>query len=299
VCGRHTHASTLELARKNGILTAFGFSVVRHNGVEKMVATGGLFLLFLVSSRYDFRPTYSRSVRDCRISIFGLKASSSSEEPRRQTNWENNLSLLKRFKEREGHCNVPRSHREDGAPLGRWVATQRYTKSLDSDRIQSLEEVGLLWNGFQSNQQRYFIKWEEHLALLEKFLIREGHCNAPASHKEEGFNLGSWVVTQRILHKKGKLHPDRQKRLEEIGFVIQPRSLRTWQESFLILETYKTREGDCKVPFKHKEDGANLGAWVATQRSVHKKGKLDPQRQLSLEEIGFVLEMQRGPRLKK
>jgi hypothetical protein len=206
------------------------------------------------------------------------------------SNWENNLSLLKRFKKREGHCNVPRSHKEDGAPLGKWVATQRQPgKPLDQDKIQSLEEVGLLWDGLTSYQQRNDVQWEERLSLLQKFRIREGHCNAPTGHKEEGVNLGAWVVTQRLLISDGRQHPHRQKRLDEIGFVSQfSYRRRAWEEIFLLLETYKTREGHCNVPGKHKEEGVNLGSWVSSQRLSQKRGVLDPERELSLEEIGFV-----------
>jgi hypothetical protein len=134
--------------------------------------------------------------------------------------WVRNLSLLKRYKEREGHCNVPRSHREDGAPLGRWVATQRSQKTLDQDRRQRLEEVGLLMDGFLSYQQRKDMRWEEGLSILETFRSREGHCNPPYAHKEEGYNLGSWVTTQRGLKNKGRLVPERERSLEKIGFVF-------------------------------------------------------------------------------
>ena len=216
------------------------------------------------------------------------------------SNWESNLSLLKQFKKREGHCNVPRSHEEDGAPLGRWVATQRHRKTLNQERMKSLEKVGLLWDGFLSNQQRYEVEWEKRLSVLEKFRDREGHCNVPLQHKEEGVNLGSWVGTQRQAFKHGKLQPHRQERLEAAGFVVKPnfRQARTWEESFLLLGIYKTREGHCNVPMKYKEDGANLGTWIANQRTLKKKGTLAPERELALEEIGFVFEIPRGRKLK-
>jgi len=46
-----------------------------------------------------------------------------------------------------------------------------------------------------------------------------GNTNAPASYMTtEGYRLGYWQTTQRGNYKKGKLSPDRIKRLEEIGF---------------------------------------------------------------------------------
>jgi hypothetical protein len=64
--------------------------------------------------------------------------------------WEEILPLMKEFKKREGHCNVPRSHKEDGASLGAWVNSQRRAKKmgkLDADRERRLEEVGPEWSG--------------------------------------------------------------------------------------------------------------------------------------------------------
>jgi hypothetical protein len=55
-------------------------------------------------------------------------------------------------------------------------------------------------------------------SILQQFRKREGHCNVPHSHTEDGANLGTWMNTQRQLNRKEKLDPERQKRLEKIGF---------------------------------------------------------------------------------
>jgi hypothetical protein len=41
----------------------------------------------------------------------------------------------------------------------------------------------------------------------------------------------------------------------------------------------------------HTEDGIKLGQWVATQRHLKTKEKLDPDRQKILEEIGIHWEL--------
>ena len=51
----------------------------------------------------------------------------------------------------------------------------------------------------------------------EAYHKREGHCDVPKSHKEGGENLGLWVADQRTASKKGKLDPERTRRLEAIG----------------------------------------------------------------------------------
>jgi hypothetical protein len=198
--------------------------------------------------------------------------------------WEDMLSLLKNFKKREGHCNVPHSHTEDGANLGTWVSRQRHLKTkekLNPDRQKRLEEIDFEWVCVLPSAT-----WDETHDLLKQFNAREGHCDVPQSHIESGINLGRWVKDQRQLKKKEKLDPDREKRLEATGFEwVLPSP--SWDKMFALLQQFKTREGHCSVAMRHTEDGIKLGVWVGNQRQLKRKQKLDPDREKRLEEIGF------------
>ena len=197
--------------------------------------------------------------------------------------WEKMFALLNDFKKREGHCNVPRSHKEDGENLGMWLRTQRKAKKagkLDQIRKKQLEEVGVVWDVSSD-------RWEKMFALLNEFKKREGHCNVPDSHKEDGENLGVWLSTQRKAKKAGKLDMIRKKQLEEVGVVWDMYSHR-WEKMFALLNNFKKREGHCNVPRSHKEDGENLGLWLSRQRKAKKAGKLDTIRKKQLEEVGVV-----------
>ena len=70
-----------------------------------------------------------------------------------------------------------------------WLSTQRTCKKageLDMIRKKQLEEVGVVWDVISG-------QWEKMFALLNDFKKREGHCNVPYSHKEDGENLGWWL----------------------------------------------------------------------------------------------------------
>jgi hypothetical protein len=199
-----------------------------------------------------------------------------------QLQWEEKYLLLKRFQEREGHCNVPQLHTEDGSNLGTWLGYQRQLnrkKKLDPDRQKRIEEIGIAWALPSAT-------WDEMYALLKQFKTREGHCSVPSLHTEDGANLGTWVAYQRQLKKKEKLDPDRETQLLEISFEWGLASA-TWDEMYALLKQFKKREGDCIVPSLHTEDGSNLGTWVASQRQLKKKEKLNPDRETQLLEIGF------------
>ena len=65
--------------------------------------------------------------------------------------WERHFALLEQYCEREGHCDVPRSHEEDEVKLGVWVDIQRQVRKgkqgvLGADRIERLDNLGIRWS---------------------------------------------------------------------------------------------------------------------------------------------------------
>ena len=62
--------------------------------------------------------------------------------------WDENIKLLRKYKNREGHCNVPKKCKVDGKNLGTWLSDQRYYKkrgTLDTKKEMQLEELGVIW----------------------------------------------------------------------------------------------------------------------------------------------------------
>jgi len=162
------------------------------------------------------------------------------------TDWETGFSYLKRYNRREGHCVVPQGHKENGYRLGSWVSAQRLKKDrLSPERRQRLDELGFVWDALEAS-------WDEGFAHLKLYKEREDHCRVPRGHKENGFPLDQWISVQRA--KKDKLLPERRQRLDELGFVWDAREA-AWEEGFRHLKLYKEREGHCRVPVSHQENG--------------------------------------------
>jgi hypothetical protein len=191
--------------------------------------------------------------------------------------WEQGFNCLKAFQKRETHCRVPRDHKEDNLPLGQWVSVQRANKEkMSLERRRRLDDIGFVWDALQSD-------WEEGFHNLQKYKNREGHCLVPQRHKEDNFPLGQWVSVQRA--NKEKMSLERRRRLDDIGFVWD--TLQSdWEEGFHNLKKYKNREGHCLVPQRHKEDNFPLGQWVSRQRQ--KRSHLLIGRRERLESLGFV-----------
>jgi len=131
----------------------------------------------------------------------------------RRGSWEEGVSVLKRFVDREGHARVPSNHLEDGFKLGMWVRVRRLafeSGKLDRERQRELENLpGWVWNVMDA-------QWEERFAKLKRFVDREGHARVPKMHLEDGFGLANWTTRQRKAFRTGILDRERVERLEAL-----------------------------------------------------------------------------------
>jgi hypothetical protein len=93
-----------------------------------------------------------------------------------EADWEAGVSRLKLYRNREGHCCVPQSHKENGFRLGQWVSVQRQTReTMSKDRRQRLDELGFVWDQLE-------VDWERGFSYLKGYKERVGDCRVPRSH---------------------------------------------------------------------------------------------------------------------
>ncbi len=179
--------------------------------------------------------------------------------------WENKFEVrwlfgfdkLVKFKAREGHCDIPMSHVEEDYKLGSWVSNQRSKRSiLTAEQIVKLDAAGFVWDVWTTG-------WGHGYSKLKQFFQREGHSRVPRNHMEDDYRLGSWVSNQRT--KRSMLTLDMKTELDALGFVWNKIEY-AWDEGFNHLQSFKEREGHCRVPNKHFEGSYSLGAWVSFQR---------------------------------
>jgi hypothetical protein len=131
----------------------------------------------------------------------------------RDQKWQDGLSKLKAYKEREGHCRVPYGFKTaDGFRLGKWTSSQRHGRDkLSPGRRQILDDLGFVWDPFKKD-------WEDGLGQLRAYKKREGHCRVPFYFTtEDGYLLGRWVGNQR--QNKDKMSAEFRRQLDEVGFV--------------------------------------------------------------------------------
>ena len=193
---------------------------------------------------------------------------------RDRCSWKESFAALEQFKAREGHCNVPRGKVKGAVNLSRWVRAQRTKQhKLSDNRRRLLDSIGFIWN----LRDR---AWEEGYSRLVKFRLREGHSCVPQYHIEGAFRLGQWVSLPRRRQKK--LHTERRRRLDSVGFVWNPRQAH-WEDMFARLRDYRIKHGDCDVSSRHPDN--LLACWVVCQRS--KKYRLSDERRNRLTLLGL------------
>lgn len=201
----------------------------------------------------------------------------------RDHRWEMMFSRLEDFYKTFGHSQVPQKWAKD-KQLANWITVQRRTYSqnkMRQDRERKLNSLSFVW----SIQERYDSQWEEFFQRLVSFQQKHGHCRVPTKHEK----LVSWIERQRIARKKQLLPEEREKRLEEVGFIWSSDNIKkkSWEDKYRQLKAFRLKHGHSFVPVNYKENKP-LGTWVASQRWLEAKGKLSATKKKKLDQLGFV-----------
>jgi hypothetical protein len=198
--------------------------------------------------------------------------------------WEEGFAHLVAYATQHGHTHIPREYEADGYRLGNWASSQRAARTrstLSSERAIRLEAVPN-WSWVIRDE-----KWERGLARLLAYAEQHGHTLVPQKHIDQtGFNLGTWVSTQRMRHSKGILTADRTAQLAAVpGWSWDP-TADQWENGFARLLAYVEQEGHALVPQKHiDETEFRLGIWVLTQRRRMVKEAISDKQAKRLEDL--------------
>lgn len=219
--------------------------------------------------------------RNQRLKDIGLVISYSNK-------WEMRFEQLRRWKQANGHTDVPISTPQ----LGIWVLNQRFNLTeMPQERIDALDNIGFIWN--YSTKTTDDKKWEAKFALLKDYIAEHGTPNVPKSNEP----LSCWVRKQRYeyskFRNKKKAHINRQRieKLNEVGFQFRLRGdLIPWGVHFEELKQYKAEHDNFVIPRNHPR----LGSWSVYQKAQYKhfaegkKSTLDQFKVEKLISIGFL-----------
>lgn len=125
--------------------------------------------------------------------------------------WQERFDSLRRYKEQNGHCNVPRD-RADLAGLYWWVNKQRCQfKKLSEVQRDLLLEVEV------TPAEDMGERWAERCNELRAYKDQLGDVNIRLPNP-----LGKWCDNQRRYYKQGMLSDERAEQLRDLGFDFDP-----------------------------------------------------------------------------
>lgn len=137
--------------------------------------------------------------------------------------------------------------------------------------------------------------WETGLDFLRRYVASNGDAQISVDYETvEGFRLGRWVNTQRVWRRSGRLSQDRTDRLDELGFVWEPKSVaqrdreRRDEVMLLWLEDFVSAHGHADVPTNLVlTDGTNVGSWIKLVRREYVTTRIRPELVNTLSALGF------------
>ena len=212
--------------------------------------------------------------------------------------WDLMYGYAKQYYEQHGNLEVPVKYQtEEGYGLGRWLLTQRRVYAgekygvLGEERIQRLNRIGMIWEGYRD------LSWARYYKEAKKYYEEHGNLNTTVNEvTDSGTRLGAWICQLRTYQKSGiqkaYLTEERVRALDKIGMIWDvPDYL--WEENFAECLKYYRTHGNLDIPNAYcSPKGLKLGGWLRRQRLLRKGKtngtKLTQEQVARLNSIGMV-----------
>lgn len=208
-----------------------------------------------------------------------LNISISTSKKTLNETWMDSYALLKKIYIEKGTCTVP--HTKEYKSLYRFVQTQRQNyknNKLDKSKISLLKKIDFC---FDSRLE----KWLSMYNLACNYYSIHNNLNINPNDLEYK-SLYTWLVSNRIKFKNGKLTEFQIKKLNELNFdFLNDAISKQWLNYFYKAKKIYIDSGHCSInPYEHSN---KLFLWALEQVSNFKKGKLSIKQLNYLSEIEF------------
>lgn len=171
---------------------------------------------------------------------------------------------------------------------------------IANEHFQVTDEVNDCIALFDKLNDTLIASWDYMYAEARKYYLKNGNLEIPKRFKtDEGYSLGSWLITQRRVfagHINGTLTKERIAKLNKIGMNWENRRDGLWNKYFKAAKKYYSTHKNLNVPSLYtSDDGVLLGAWISRLRTARKNGFdsrfLTEERIKALNELGMIWEV--------
>lgn len=189
--------------------------------------------------------------------------------------WLKQFERCKNFWQQNNRLPSEYSKDLDEKCLGYWLV---YHRSARKEGRLSLERIQAIDDAFPSFRWTNDSVWHEKLLACKHFRFANKKYPTTDSEDPEEAMLSRWLTQQKVFRKNGRLtkerldainatFPDFQWTKDDIWFDNLHACVNFYQQ-------HKKYPNQCSIYTLEKR----LGLWMATQKSLHKRGKLLPQR---------------------
>ncbi|MBE6550993.1 MAG: hypothetical protein E7665_02535 [Ruminococcaceae bacterium] len=160
------------------------------------------------------------------------------------------------------------------------IATTYYRSlGLDNEIVTEhfkvIDEVRDCIDLFDKLNSTLTASWDLMFEQAKEYFHENGDLDVPKRYvTSDGFTLGTWIYTQRLVHEGksyGVLTATRKKKLESIGMRWESVRDVAWEKNYAAAKAYYEEHGDLLVNVSdNKYHGVALGRWIAQLRTYRK-----------------------------
>ena len=150
---------------------------------------------------------------------------------------------------------------------------------------------------FNELEESLSASWKTMYGCAKAYYKKHGNLEVSKRYQtEDGYSLGSWLNTQRLVYAgniPGVLGQERITQLESIGMRWQNRYDLSWEKYYRALCEYKLKNGNIDIRANYVTDnGLELGKWICNLRQAKNSGRggyyLTDERIAALGRLGMI-----------
>lgn len=170
-------------------------------------------------------------------------------------------------------------------------------KNIINEHFEIFDEVRDCRELFGKLNTVLTASWNLMYELASRYFEANGNLEITKRYvTPDGYTLGSWINTQRLVRAgkvNGKLTDKQIEKLDRIGMRWDSIRDLSWEKNYSAAEKYYAENGDLLVNVSYSSpDGVKLGSWIAQLRNCKKSGinssYLTAERIERLNKIGMV-----------
>lgn len=222
-----------------------------------------------------------------------------------KTPFSKSIEQLRKFKEANGHFNVPPSDKR----LYGWLNELKrrfYNDTLSSAVIKSFNQIG--YDFLMFDIQPKTTNWDDAYENLRR-LKQQDDFEGSLKKDKKASAIKRWIKAQTKLFREGELNAEQSEKLINLGLFVkadfqarnsaykenrkskkgnstqEKASDPIWNQNIYRLKTFKAKYGNCDVPIDF--DDKELAKFVRATRTKFKQGKLTQRQIEQLQQLQF------------